>query len=125
MESDLLVGQSMVEILNKTKQQFNSLVRTIHTKAIMASGTVLHVIVMLQVTMASHLVSQVHDGSSAKLLSSAAELQIVSSETVSTSRPLTEFYYHLIKVGDALKALSEHKMALDQAEKIEQVCNGK
>jgi len=40
MESDLLVGQSMVEILNKTKQQFNTLIRTIHTAAIMASGTV-------------------------------------------------------------------------------------
>ena len=26
-------------------------------------------------------------------------------------------------MGDALKALSEHKIALDQAEKIEQVCS--
>ena len=40
MESDLLVGQSMVEILNMTKQQFSTLIRTIHTTAIMASGTV-------------------------------------------------------------------------------------
>lgn len=38
MESDLLVGQSMVETLNKSKQQFNMIVRNVHTTAIMASG---------------------------------------------------------------------------------------
>ena len=38
MESDLLVGQSMVETLNKSKQQFNTIVRNVHTMAIMASG---------------------------------------------------------------------------------------
>ena len=31
--------------------------------------------------------------------------------------------WDLFKVGDALRALSEHKVALDQAEKIEQVTN--
>lgn len=38
MESDLLVGQSMVETLNKSKQQFNMIVRNVHTTAIMATG---------------------------------------------------------------------------------------
>lgn len=87
MESDLLVGQSMVETLNKSKQQFNMIVRNVHTTAIMASVS-----------------SHPHDGSTAKLLSNVTELQSISSEAV----------------GNALKALSEHKVALDQAEKIEQ-----
>ena len=38
MESDLLVGQSMAEALNKSKQQFNMIVRNVHTMSIMASG---------------------------------------------------------------------------------------
>jgi len=42
MESDLLVGQSMVELLNKSKQQFNTIVRNVYTTAIMASGETLH-----------------------------------------------------------------------------------
>jgi len=39
MESDLLVGQSMMEILDKTKQHFSILVRIVRTTAIMASGS--------------------------------------------------------------------------------------
>lgn len=42
MESDLLVGQSMVELLEKSKQQFNAVVRNVHITAIMASGNAVH-----------------------------------------------------------------------------------
>ena len=49
----------------------------------------------------------------------------MSSETVSIANgiKLCGGSCDLFKVGDSLKALSEHKVALEQAEKIEQVCN--
>ena len=41
MESDLLVGQSMVEVLDRSHQHFNMTVRNVHTTALMATGNVL------------------------------------------------------------------------------------
>ena len=69
--------------------------------------------------------SHPHDGSTAKLLNNVTELQTISSGTVSSHGDMefSGWSCDLFKVGDALKALAEHKVALEQAEKIEQVAN--